>query len=219
MSQPPRYQEWITHVFDHAVSEPEGYWDQNLLAPPFAADAAIVDLIAHTFERCGDDLAAFSDAQINQGLRYLLTSPFDYFYPIRDSDAPFANKQRAIASIYRLYSDCFARRCAQILSHGSKSEGSALNALCFMFWDICPLTYLEKSEHSSELADVIFRVLDQTLQIEHRACREGALHGLGEIACWYESRVAQVVDGFLASTVVDDELRRYALQARDGAVQ
>ncbi len=214
MSVPLRYQEWITHVFDHAVSEPEWYWEQNLLAPPFAADAAVVDLIAHTFERCGDDLAAFSDAQVNQGLRYLLTSPFDYFYPIRDSDAPLANKQRAIASIYRLYSDCFPRRCAP-----RGTDGADLNALCFMFWDICPLTYLEKSEHSSELADAIFGVLEQALQIEHRACREGALHGLGEIACWYEPRVAQIVDGFLASTVVDDELRRYALQARDGAVQ
>ncbi len=88
-----------------------------------------------------------------------------------------------------------------------------------MFWDICPLTYLEKSDHSFELADAIFAVLEQTLRIDHRACREGALHGLGEIACWYESRVAQVVDRFLASTPMDEELRRYALLARDGLVQ
>jgi hypothetical protein len=218
MSVPPRYQEWIAHVFDHPVSEPEWYWSLSPFEPLFSGGTAIVDLIAYTFERCGEDLAAFSDAQIDQGLRYLLTSPFDFFYPIRDSNAPLANKRHAIASIYQLYSHCFSRRCAEVTGHNGEAGGATLNHICYMFWDICPLSYLEKAKHAAELADSIFAVLDRILQIEHRACREGALHGLGEMACWYGPRVAQMVDQFLASTVVDAELRRYALLARNGAV-
>ena len=69
---------------------------------------------------------------------------------------------------------------------------------------------------STRPRELRFSVLEQTLQIEHRACQEGALHGIGEFDCTRPKRVKKVLDGFLAHAKLDDALRSYAERARDG---
>ncbi len=67
----PRYQSWLRYAFDHPVADPE--WHHDLDAPTFDADEnTIAQLIDCTFRNAGQDLARFSDAQVNQGLWYRL---------------------------------------------------------------------------------------------------------------------------------------------------
>jgi hypothetical protein len=87
-----------------------------------------------------------------------------------------------------------------------------------MFWDICPLTYLEDVSERKETQDAILHVLEKTLTIEHRACREGAFHGLGEVALACPEKVRAVIDRFLHKTKLDDKLLAYALNAQKGNV-
>jgi hypothetical protein len=87
-----------------------------------------------------------------------------------------------------------------------------------LFWDKNPFTYLEDAQDRKQTQDVVLNVLEKILNIEHRACREGALHGLRHIAYSCPENVSEIIDGFLSRNKLDDELLAYALKAREGIV-
>ena len=214
----PRYDEWLQFAFDHKVSEPQWYFEPE--APSFdSTESEDVELIRETFTRAGEDLKQYSDGQVNQGIWFLASlTGSDYMLSIRDSAVPVSEKISAIRSIYDLYCDCFAARCTEVLSHIDEPGGSDLNPICYMFWDVCPLVYLEDSADVSDLEDAIFSVLSDTIRIPQRACIEGGLHGLGDIAYRYPARVQKIIDDFLDTAKIDDNLRGYAENAREGAI-
>lgn len=214
-----RYEAWLRHVFDHDVPDHLPHWYFDLDAPDFeASDLEIVALIQQTFERSGEDLQRYSDGQVNQGIWYL-TSPScsDFCFALKSNEVPIEERIGAIKSIYRLYADCFAKRCSETLNH-LHEPSSELNPICYMFWDISPLSYLEDSPDERMLADAVFSVLESTLKIPHRACREAALHGFGEIAYAYPARVILVIDRYLKTFEIDEALLGYAVKARSGDV-
>jgi hypothetical protein len=213
-----RYQEWIQYVFNHPVNDPQWYFDLD--APDFrAAEEDYADLICETFSRAGDDLVRFSDAQVNQGVWFLASpSGSNFIFSLRDGEVPTRKKVAGIRSIYDLYRDCFAKRCTETLGHVDEPGASDLNPICYMFWDVCPISYLDGAKDPRDLEDAVFSVLEDTIRLPHRACIEAGLHGLGEIAYRYEARVRQVVDAFLETTRLDPTLRGYAERAREGCI-
>ena len=216
----PRYQEWLTYVFDHPVTDPQWYFELD--SPEFAgSESDFALLISQTFLRSGEDLQRFSDAQVNQGIWFLAsTAGSSFILSLRDGQVPLIEKVTGIKNIFCLYRDCFAARCSETLGYRDEPGALDLNRICYMFWDICPLThlYLDDVANRPDLEDAVFSVLERTLQIEHRACREGALHGLGHMAYAYPERVRAVLEKFLAKAAIDDALRGYAENARAGNV-
>jgi hypothetical protein len=214
-----RYQEWLNHVFDHdvEVQKPQWYFGEDV--PSFEASASeIAELLGQTFRNAGKDLIKFTDEQVDQGIWYLAgTSGSDFMSALAASEVPLPKRLEAIGNIYHLYSDCFAKRCTEVLAHLS-DEGSSLNSSCYMFWDICRFSGLEDMLEGKETQDAVLKVLEKTLTIEHKACREGALHGLGHIFCSCPERVHEIIDGFLNKTNLDDKLLTYARNARAGKV-
>ena len=215
----PRYQEWLQFVFDHEVSNPQ--WHFDIESPSFdSTEQDDVELIREAFTCSGEDLKQYSDGQVNQGIWFLASpSCSDYMFSIRDGNVSLSSKIAAIHSIYDLYRNCFAARCTEVLGHIDEPGGSNLNPICYMFWDVCPISYLEDSKDTGDLEDAIFLVLSDTIRIPHRACIEGGLHGLGDIAYRYEARVQKIIDDFLVTAKIDDTLRCYAESARVGAIQ
>ena len=214
-----RYQEWLKHVFDHAVTDklPQWYFAED---PPLfeASDDEITELISETFLHAGKDLAEYTDAQVDQGIWYLVSSSgSDFMSALADSEVPLPRRLEAIGNIFYLYSDCFTKRCAEILAH-LFDEGSPLNSSCYMFWDLCRFSNLEDMAGQKETQDAVLNVLEKTLTIEHTACREGALHGLGHIANSCPERVCEIIDGFLSKNKLEDKLVAYALKAREGNI-
>lgn len=212
-----RYQEWLIHVFDHEVKDPQWYFDID--APEFSASPTeITELLSRTFLHAGKDLSGYTDAQVDQGFWYIVSvSGSDFMFALKSSDVPLKARSQAIRNIQHLYSDCFAKRCDESLGHLGE-KGSPLNSICYMFWDVCPVTCLEGVPDKVELEDAIFTVLEGSLAIKHRACREGALHGLGEMACFCPDRVQHTIDRFLKDANLDEALLAYARKAREGNV-
>jgi hypothetical protein len=219
----PRYQEWLKHVFDHEVRNREWYFDED--KPEFeASPVEIAELLGQTFLRAGKDLTAYSDAKVDQGIWYLTGWPNpEFMFVLKSPEVPLTKRLEAIKNIFYLYADCFAKRCAETLGHLSE-EGSALNSSCYMFWDISPIpqfwdknpfTYLENPQESKQTQDVVLNVLEKTLNLEHRACREGALHGLHHIAYACPEKARKIVDGFLSRNKLEEQLMAYALKIRE----
>jgi hypothetical protein len=213
----PRYQEWLKQVFDHEVKEMarQWYFDDGFLKFE-ASPGVMTELLGQTFLRAGIDLKEYSDAKVDQGIWYMASiSGSNFMLPLASSEVPVAKRLEAIGNIYYLYSDCYAKRCAETLAHLSE-EGSPLNSSCYMFWDICNL---EDMLESKETQHGVWEVLAKILTIEHRACREGALHGLGHAFYACPEKVREIIDDFLSKTKLDNFLLAYALKARDGNVQ
>jgi hypothetical protein len=212
----PRYQEWLKHVFDHEDRGhllPEWYWDKD--APLFeATDDEMAELISQTFRNAGKDLTKYNDAQVDQGIWYFVsTAGANFLHSLKSPEVPLKKRLEAIQNIFHLYSDCFAKRCAETLGHLSE-EGSALNSSCYMFWDISPLTIGE----AQEIQDAVLNVLEKILTIEHRACRESAFHRLSEMFYSRRESAQEIINRFLSKTKLDDKLLSYALSAREGNV-
>ncbi|HYG21453.1 MAG TPA: hypothetical protein VEH04_01640 [Verrucomicrobiae bacterium] len=213
-----RYQEWIRYVFDHPVSDRPWYF--NINAPVFeATQADYAQLICETFVRSGQDLREFTDAQVNQGIWFLASpSGSDFIFSLRDGDISVSQKVKGIRSIYDLYRNCFANRCTGTLAHIDEPGASELNSICYMFWDVCPLSYLDEANDKAALEDAVFSVLEDTIRLPHGACIEAGLHGLGEMASSYEHRVKEVINRFVRTARLDAALREYAEHAREGSI-
>jgi hypothetical protein len=215
----PPYPAWLKHIFDHEVNvkTPEWYFDDD--APNFSAPPEeIAKLIGQTFSRAGRDLINYTDSQVNQGLSYLVNPACsDFHFALKSAEVMLETRLRAIGNIFNLYSDCFAKRCTESLSHLDE-EASDLNPICYMFWDVCPLTYLADVPDKGEIEDCVFSVLEKTLNISHLACREAALHGLSEMSYSRLGSVHGIIDEFLKDATLDSRIRTYAQNAREGAV-
>jgi hypothetical protein len=212
-----RYQEWLKYAFDHEVNHllPEWYWEKYVLFSDSPVE--MTELLSLTFRNAGKDLIQFTDAQVNQGIWYFGNGA-NYPTMMRSSEVPLPKRLEAIENIFYLYSDCFAKRCAEILGDQSE-EGTPLNSSCYMFWDMSYLTCYEDNPEGRQMRDAALKVLEKILTINHRACREGALHGLSEFFFSCPEKMQKIVDDFLSKTKLDEKLLAYARKAREGNVQ
>src|SRR5580658_3798521 len=110
-------QEWITYVFDHPVANPEWYRSDDATEWQGAPEDVLA-LIAETFEHGGELLARFTDAQLNQGLRFLVGggSP-DFMLTLVDPLIPLAVRLRTLRSFVPLFEQVMEIRCSSHLSH------------------------------------------------------------------------------------------------------
>jgi hypothetical protein len=135
---------------------------------------------------------------------------------------PLSERLRAVESVYRLYADCFFVRCSRKLTHLDKELDRSVNGICYMLWDIATIPVLgigREAEHE-EINTVCLGVMEKALQLNHEACRESALHGLGHAKQYYPAEVTRIIDAFLKTGIgISQELLRYAKAARTGMVQ
>lgn len=169
-------------------------------------------------ERCQFDLIRFSDAQVGSGLWFLFSNAHsDYTMMIRNGTLTADQQAGVYESISHLYHGIFQQRCAETLGHLSEN-GTELNLICYMFWDVSPLAWLPE-DCPAAIVEALFNVLKDALGIPHRACIESALHGLGELYCRHPEMVERTLDEFLARSVLDPALMNYAINARSGQIQ
>lgn len=214
------FEQWIDGIFDHPVSIPEWFFADLDADTCVEDDETNVDYLARLFIDGDRLLQRFDDAQVNQGLNMIANvSCSDHAFSITHPGASWPARQRAIRAIYDVYSKCFARRCTQALSHLNE-PASPLNYICFMWWDVFPARFDPEDPSREGEADEYIGVMQRCLSIAHHACLEGALHGLGHSQMYYPEKVEPIIDRFLQErTDLRPELVKYALRARDGAVQ
>jgi hypothetical protein len=214
----PSLSDWIAHVFDHEVADPAWHWSSD--APAWEGSAEdTVAFIANTFERSGELLARFTDAQLNQGFWYLVSaSCSDFMFALVERNIPLAARRRAIRSFVPLFEQVMAARCSPHLSHLDEQPANPLNSACYMWWDILPIHGKPEEPERTEFDAEVLRVLSRILSISHDACRESALHGVSEWHLYYPS-TERIVDEWLARTPgLRPELVSYAQRAKVGNV-
>jgi hypothetical protein len=201
---------WVQHIFGESLAAKHNPETAKLAGDLPPRDA--LGFVSRLFSNIGPLLAPFTDQQVAEGLLFLgSTGESEWMYYLYDESIDRKARYDCIRSIESLYRDCFATRCRQ--TQTMVSERDPLNIVCFMWWDRFPGT-------SVELDGELIEVMTRALQIEHVACQESALHGLGHWERHNEDRVQAIIDDWLAKHPQSPPaLRAYAEAARSGNVQ
>ena len=193
------FEEWLAYVFDHPVptgQESEWYWDMERDVW-YEVPADVIEFLTRAFENAADVFEPYSDAQLKQGLWFLASNACsNHMFALMDASVPWSARERCVASIHQLYEQCFARRCSPHLSHLDEAGANPLNSVCYMWWDLIPIFGKPGDPAQAELDRAILQVMESTLQLDHIACRESALHGLGHWQHAYPARVGEIIDNF-----------------------
>lgn len=179
----------------------------NELAEFCGPDATTLLRLAEAFENSPTLLAPYSDGSISQAFWDLSSQAF---FALGDKSIEFDVRQRVVNSFETLFRDFFAVRCHPVLGHLSE-EGSPLNSACFMWWDFgC---WFSPSDLS------LLPVMRSILAIDHAACQESALHGLGHQHRRHGAATESIIDEFLSrERHLRIELIEYANLVRTGRV-
>jgi hypothetical protein len=179
------------------------------------------EYLAQTFETPQMWMNKFSLQQVADGLAYTWNPSLgdDCFLFVNDS-IPWKLRKRMIQGLMPLYRRCFTKLCHPGLCHLNECKDNPLNGVCYMFWDVCPLCPQPENRAVHDKDNECLRVMEQTLQIDHDACRESALHGLGHWASSYPSRVESIIQQGLKTVRkrLRKELLDYAKNAQIGDV-
>ena len=218
------YEDWVKYVFDHPVTDPAWHFDIDSPWWNETADPTLtVAFLTRLFETSLESLVNRSDAQINQGFWFLVSSGgSSHMLTLFDEQVPLAHRIHCVESIFDLNLDLFAPRCSALLGHTMTQEeynANPLNSICYMWWDIAPLYGKSGDPAREALDDTALGVMEKCLSLPSPACQEGALHGLGHWRHAYPERVESVINAFLESSPsLSPELRAYARNARGGHV-
>ena len=217
-AHPIRFDEWLRRVFDHDVAD-DSWWckegtDWNDL-PPLVS----LEYLSRLFGDANRLLRAYTDAQVNQGLWLLIDcGRSDHLRALENPEVEWPIRLRCVRSIIRLF-EMFATRCSTHLSHLDEPGANPLNSICYMFWDIFPVSAGPEESACSDLDHSLLAVMTEILTLPSDACRESALHGLGHWHASHPDYVEKAVDLFIASNLgIRAELRQYAERARIGYV-
>jgi hypothetical protein len=207
------FEEWVRHLFDHPVTNPEWHWDID-------ADYAklepqqVVAYATQLFDGAGKLLAPYTDAQTNQGLWFLISSS-ESLFALTETAVPLPDRVRCVQAMTEVFKQCFLPRCTPHLSHMDEPGAGALNKVCYAWWDIIPMHGEPLEKARREIDAGFLSVMEATLEIPSVACQESALHGVGHWVMDHKSRCQSIISAFLRRhSDLRPELRKYAENAR-----
>lgn len=207
-----KYQEFIKYLFDRQESKGDWRFDFELVEPKLTGDE-VVDFVKCMLENYERDLINYSDWQLGLGIEYIFNhfqSDFSYF--LRDGPSSVEKRVEAIHALKVFFEKCLNVRCKEALGHLSE-PGNRLNYLCYMFWDITPLTYCENIKETKEKNEIYFavaEVMEFSLSLNNIACIESGLHGLKDLGLDYKE-ASHILKSFIKNNdKVDKRLIEYA---------
>lgn len=217
------FDEWIALIFDRESDTPLNRAFQTDMFYCINENTQHVVYYNRLFAEPAQIIGHYDDDQLGWGLRMSIVeggeSDID---TLEDSSLPWLERKRAIEMMYNVYEQIFEPRCdPTVLSHTlitrrSDDEHSALNDICYMWWDIIGISGRSEPEINVTAIGVMECIL---ANLTNPACWESALHGLGHYQRFDPPRIRAAIDGFIAKHPdLDPRLREYANAARYGAV-
>ena len=202
------FEDWVVGVFDPTVEDP---W------PPVEQE---LEYLTRLFSDPIGTVEGLSDEEIGVGLWSVLDSGgAGTALALNDATLPLDARIACVHQIRTLYRELFVPRCAERLGHLSE-QGGRLEMICYMFWDVAVFGGPPGEREGNLFEDAVLDVLEDTLYLEHAACQESAIHGLGHRVSRHPERAPAILDRWLRTGPIRDaRLRIYAEAARTGCGQ
>jgi len=149
------YQKQLQYIFNRPVTEPAWYWtprdeEEDVFGEdPLAAFEFIERLCQHP----QSDLAPYSDDQVGLGLNFIFDNNCSNLAcDFKTANVPFKRREAAIRNLFVLFRDVLNERCYALTSSDRQENLSQLNYICYMFWDVSPLSQWLEFNNSEEMA-------------------------------------------------------------------
>jgi hypothetical protein len=211
---PIELKEWVDRVFGGAF--PHDAERSVRLDEIRGPDQATLVRLTEVFENAPALLQPYSDEDLNQAIWDLGS---EVLHAVGDESIGWPVRHRLVQSFETLFRELFAVRCRPVLGHCNE-EGSPLNSACYMWWDFNCWPMAPDPLHRNPLDSAFLGSMRSILTIDHVACEESALHGLGHWHLVQAFAVESIIDDFLKrARHLSEPLREYASWARRGYVQ
>ena len=147
------YQRQLNHLFNRPTTEPAWYWSDHWEEGIFEDEPLSAFVFIETLLRgAKTDLSPFSNDQIGLGLTYIFDSACSNLASdFKAADVPFERKVAALRSLSALFRDVFNPLCEAKTAAFSQDKLSPLNYICYMFWDVTPLSSFLHYENQDAL--------------------------------------------------------------------
>lgn len=207
--------EWVDCVFGQA--EPSNYNPERLEEICGPDEATLLRLI-EVFENPTAFLKPYPDAVIDRAFWDLDGGGGGVFEVIYGTSVDWEVRLRFIRSFEIVFRELFAVRWAPALGHCDE-EGSGLTA-CYMWFDFNCWLPMRDPMVSKPFDAAFLASMQAVLAIDHVACQESALHGLGHWHHKQSAAVETIIDEFVKNQRhLPERLTEYASAARRGSVQ
>jgi hypothetical protein len=209
------FEQWVTFVFDHPISqseEKEWYWQDEWEHE--ADHSLMLEYLIRLFRNPTFLIDTYSPEQLEQGFWFLQRPVGLLEEGLKDTDVKWQLCRECILSMGDLFERLFAV---------NPLDDSA----CHMWWDLLIGGYLG-TWHTSwdplivddkdlRTQQAIFQTLCRILKLESRECQKAALHGLGHLN---HPLTKQTIEAYLnQNSMIDGELKEYAIKCIEGEIQ
>ena len=220
------YNQQLLYVFNRPVEPPAWYWQPREEEDPFGEEEDPLTAFLFYENLCkqpGTDLAPYSDAQVGLGLTYLFDGAVcNLTHGFKAAPVDSERKVTALRALATLFKEVFTPRCSPVLAACSQEKSSPLSYICYMFWDVTPLSgYWSDASKIERRAyyEAVAWVMEQCLASRNPAVVESGLHGLGHMAFEYPAIAVPIIDNYLnINNKRQDALANYARAARTGMI-
>lgn len=142
---PTLLQQQIEFIFNRPVTDPAWYWQsaEENDADPFNSDDPLTafEFIEALCENPGQLLAPYSDDQVGHGLFFIFSGDCSNLaHGFKSAAVSFERRVEVLRTLFHLWRDVFGPRCKSELGASSQEKLSPLSFICYMFWDISPLS-------------------------------------------------------------------------------
>ena len=217
------FEAWMEYVFltdKESDSEADLARLDYIVEPDWEVIPEVVSHMTHLFNHAGELLAPYSDEVVSYGLDYIINEAGGCVHGLYHSSLSQEQQIAWVRSHYPLFRHVFAKRCAPVLGHTATVAHNRLNSLCYMWWDIIPVS---GDPEINPLPTLWFEealdTMRQILNIPHVACQESAIHGLGHWYYRHQHRVSRILNAYILSgRGLRAGLHTYALNARKGGI-
>ncbi|MEM9951832.1 MAG: hypothetical protein AAF846_09545 [Chloroflexota bacterium] len=198
---------WVAWYFD--IDAPYLQPEPNTLVAYLKRAFTEIDTIAQSY----------SDAQMNQGINYVINNACsDFIFCLVDDSVPLSQRLKAVEAMANVYEKLYAVKCSNQPLPDYSPDANPLDHTCYMWWDIIPFYGKSGNVSYEQLDQSILQVMQRTLQLDNYLCQRGALHGLGHWKHAYPEQVEAIIDAFLERDNLHEATIQYAKVARTGYI-
>jgi len=193
------FETWVEQIFGEGQQGNDWWVGHSYLT---------VVYLTRLFSHAPQVLEPYSNEQVSRGLTYLASDEHSQtMLALLDEHVLWYERQTCIQSIYKLYEEFFASRCAL-------NSADSLQHVSLKFFEMPPIRGCSESPAvNAEFLDLFRKVLS----IDSDICKQGALVGLGVWRPYYSEEVDAILDGFLVNNPdLGESLREYVSLARKG---
>lgn len=162
--------------FNHAR-----FVDDDLCYTNFCNDTII--FIKNIYSNIQQIAERYTEINIYLGLEYTINSVAgDICRIFSDKKIDGHLRTSAVSAMSNVFVYFFNEKCQNKTStdFGSCFNSYRCNYLCYMWWDLFPWEGDPYQKHMHDIDQIILEIMRRCLSLNNLACKESALHGLGQ---------------------------------------